>query len=251
MTRIVGGGSLELIGLHCHIGTFIQDPAAHGQAAGKLARFANEIRAAHGIKLSFLDLGGGFASPNTLKGQYLQGEQTAPSFARYADAICDGLAALDVPAAELPTLVLETGRALVDEAGYLVSSVHATKRLPDGQRALVLDAGVNVLFTSYWYNHEVLPAQETRGLPEPVVLYGPLCMNIDVLRDSVSLAPLSVGDRVVFKNVGAYNMTQWMQFIALRPAVVMVGSEGKVAVVRRAEQVADVSACEAVPEWLR
>lgn len=248
--RVVRSDRMELVGLHTHIGTFILDPNAYGAAAKKLAELANEIKAAHGIKLQFLDLGGGLASPNTLKGTYLGGEQTTPSFTRYADAICEGLAALDYPQKDLPTLVLETGRALVDEAGYLVSSVQAQKRLPGGERALVIDAGVNLLFTSFWYKHEVLPAQETRGLPEPTVIYGPLCMNIDVMRDSVNLPPLAVGERVVFKNVGAYNVTQWMQFITMRPAVVMIGSDGRVARIRRAEQVEDLSSLEGVPEWL-
>jgi diaminopimelate decarboxylase len=249
--RIVSGGKMDFVGLHCHIGTFIADPAPYGQAAGKLARFANELRKAHGVVLEFLDVGGGFASPNTLKGQYHGGEQTSPSFARYADAICDALTALDLPASELPTLVLETGRALVDEAATLVATVHATKRLPEGQRGLVLDAGVNLLFTSFWYNHDVVPAQEFRGMLEPTVLYGPLCMNIDVLRDAVSLPPLSPGDRLCFRNVGAYNMTQWMQFIALRPAVVMIGEGGRVGVVRRAENVSDFKTCAAGPAWAR
>ena len=248
--RVVRSDHLDLVGLHTHVGTFILDPSAHGSAARKLARLANEIRAAHGVKLSFIDLGGGFASPNTLKGTYLVGEQASPSFAQYADAICDGLAELDAPQKELPTLVLETGRALVDEAGYLVTTVEATKRLPGGERALVVDAGVNLLFTSFWYNHEVVPAQETRGLPEPTVIHGPLCMNIDVLRESVRLPPLGVGDRLVLRNVGAYNVTQWMQFITMRPAVVMVGPDGKAARIRRAEVVEDLSGLEQVPEWL-
>jgi diaminopimelate decarboxylase len=248
--RVVASDHLDLVGLHTHVGTFILDPNAHGIAARKLAGLANDIRAQHDIKLSFIDIGGGFASQNTLKGQYLAGEQASPSFARYADAVADGLAELEYPQKELPTLVLETGRALVDDAGYLVSTVQATKRLPGGERALVLDAGVNLLFTSFWYKHEALPAQESRGLLEPTVLYGPLCMNIDVLRDQVQLPPLGVGDRIVFKNVGAYNVTQWMQFITMRPAVVMIGSEGRVARIRRAENVEDLASYEALPEWL-
>jgi diaminopimelate decarboxylase len=249
--RIVRSDRMDLIGLHTHIGTFILDANAHGAAARKLAQLANEIRAAHGIKLAFLDLGGGFASPNTLKGTYLVGDQASPSFARYADAICDGLAELDYPEKELPTLVLETGRALVDDAGYLVTTVQAQKRLPGGERALVVDAGVNLLFTSFWYKHDVVPAQEARGLAEPTVIYGPLCMNIDVMRDSVQLPPLATGERLVFRNVGAYNVTQWMQFITMRPAVVMIGSEGRVACIRRAEHVDDLASYEEVPEWLR
>jgi diaminopimelate decarboxylase len=249
--RVVAAGHLDLVGLHTHIGTFILEPRAYGAAASKVARFASELRAKHGILLSFIDLGGGFASPNTLKGQYLDGEQASPPFSRYADAICEGLAELDYPTGQRPTLVLETGRALVDDAGSLISTVHATKRLPDGRRALVLDAGVNLLFTSFWYRHDVVVAQEGLGLSEPTVLYGPLCMNIDVLRDAVPLPPLSAGDRVLFRNVGAYNVTQWMQFITLRPAVVMVGVNGTATVIRRAETVDDLNSYEAVPSWLR
>ncbi len=248
--RLVGGGQLQLAGLHCHIGTFILDEAPYRQAAAKIAAFANELRARFNIKLSFIDLGGGFASHNTLKGPHLPGDQATPSFSRYAEGILDGLSALDYPPDQMPTLVLETGRALVDEAGYLISSIHASKRLPDGRRALVLDAGVNTLFTSFWYNHDVVPAQEFRGVPEPTVLYGPLCMNIDVVRDTLLFPQLKVGDRLVFRNVGAYNVTQWMQFITYRPAVVLLGSGGKHALLRRREDLQAVIGPEELPEWL-
>jgi diaminopimelate decarboxylase len=251
VARLVSGGRLVLAGLHCHIGTFILDPDAYGKAARKMAELANEIRAAHGVRLSFIDMGGGFASHNTLKAQYLLGEQAAPSFARYADAICDGLAALECPATELPTLVLETGRALVDDAGSLITTVEANKRLPDGRRGLVLDGGVNLLFTSFWYKHDVVPAQEFRGLLEPTVMFGPLCMNIDVMRDTLQFPPMSAGDRLVFRNVGAYNVTQWHQFITLRPAVVLVGLDGKAARIRRAEELSDFTGIEEVPSWLK
>ena len=249
--RVLAGGVMDLVGLHAHIGTFVNDPLAYEQSSRKLAELANDLYESYGTLLSFIDVGGGFASSNTLKGQYLQGEQTMPSFSRYADAVAEGLSTLRYPPAQFPTVVLETGRALVDDAGTLISTVHATKQLPDGQRALVLDAGVNLLFTSYWYNHQVVPTREHRGAHEPVVMYGPLCMNIDVMRDSVSLPRLEAGDMVAFKNVGAYNMTQWMQFIALRPAVVMIGLDGQVSRIRKAETLADIEALEEIPEWLR
>lgn len=249
--RLISGGKAELIGLHCHIGTYILEPAAYKIAATKLVQFANDLRTDLGVRLSFLDLGGGFASRNTLAAQYLPGDQAAPSFERYAEAICDALTGLHYPPQELPTLVLETGRALVDDAGYLIASVTATKRLPDGRRGLVLDAGVNLLFTAFWYKHDVLPAQEWSGTLEPTVMYGPLCMNIDVLRDTVQFPPLAPSERVVFRNVGAYNVTQWMQFITLRPAVVLISPEGRVSTIRRAEHVEDLRSFEEVPEWLR
>lgn len=248
--RIIGGGKLELIGLHSHLGTFIQNPEVYKNAVIKVATFANEMREKFGVKLDFLDVGGGIASHNNLKGQYYPGSQTTPSFARYAEAVSDGLKALDVSPAELPTVVLENGRAMVDDAGFLISSVVANKRLPDGRRAVVVDAGVNMLFTSFWYNHEVVPAQPFRGMPESTVFYGPLCMNIDIVRDSMLFPSVDVGERVVFKSVGAYNVTQWMQFITYRPAVVLIGKDGKHGLIRRREDLNSVTDHEVIPEWI-
>lgn len=248
--RLRAGGRLELTGLHCHIGTFVQDVESYREEARKLAELANELAQEEGILVDTLDLGGGFASRNTLHAQYLPGDQVTPSFAQYADAIADGLSALRGRGDNLPLLVLETGRALVDEAGTLIASVHANKRLPDGRRGVVLDAGINVLFTASWYKHDVLPAQPFAGTPEPTIFYGPLCMAIDVVRDGLLFPPLATGDQVVVRNVGAYNVTQWMQFIVERPAVVMLSRSGEGAVVRRRESLDTLLAQEALPPWL-
>jgi diaminopimelate decarboxylase len=248
--RLRAGGRLTLAGLHCHIGTFVQDVEAYRQEAAKMAGFANLLAREHGVLLDYLDLGGGFASRNTLHAQYLPGEQTTPSFTAYAEAIADGLSALQGPPERMPTVFLETGRALVDEAGSLVTTVHANKRLPDGRRGVVLDAGVNVLFTSNWYRHDVVPAQELTGTPEPTVLYGPLCMNIDVVRDQLLFPPVSPGDLLVVRSVGAYNVTQWMQFIVERPAVVMISRKGEASIIRRRETVETLLGQEEVPAWI-
>lgn len=248
--RIRSGDALEVAGLHCHLGTFIQDVAAYRDEAAKMADFANTLAKEFGLFVEYVDIGGGFASRNTLHAQYLPGDQVTPSFAQYAEAVADGLSRLKAPAGREPALVLETGRALVDEAGLLVTTVHANKRLPDGRRAIIVDAGANLLFTAFWYKHDLVPAQEFSGTPEPTVVYGPLCMNIDVVRDHLLFPPMKVGDLIVVRSVGAYNVTQWMQFITERPAVVMVSRSGEVGVLRRREGVEALLAHEEVPEWL-
>jgi diaminopimelate decarboxylase len=249
--RIASRGILRLAGLHCHMGTFLLEPEAYKEQASKLAKLANQLRSELGLRMDIIDLGGGIASHNTLKAQYLPGEQSTPSFTRYAEAIADGLAELDYSPDELPTLVMENGRALVDDAGYMITTVQANKRMPDGRRAVIVDAGVNILFTSFWYRHDVVPTRHLTGMPEPTVLYGPLCMNIDVIRDTMLFPPLEVGDRLVLRNVGAYNVTQWMQFITYRPAVVLVSPSGEHALLRRREDLATVVAMEEMPPWLR
>ncbi len=243
----VESGKLTIRGLHCHIGTFILDPEIYRRQAKKLTAFTQEIEANFGVELNYLDLGGGFASTNTLHAQYLTGEQITPSFDQYAEAICSELLVLQSRPAGLPLLILESGRALVDEAGSLIATVVATKTLPNGIRGIVLDVGLNALYTATWYRHQIIPAQNFSGFMEETVVYGPLCMNIDVVRDTVMLPPIGLGDRLVIKPVGAYNTSQWMQWIQARPAVVLISEQGEVDLIRERETIDDLAYRERMP----
>jgi diaminopimelate decarboxylase len=251
ITRIMNDRNMELAGLHCHIGTFMLSPGAYETAASKLCKLALDTRAKFGKTVDYLDLGGGFPSVNTLKGAYLPGSDTVPSLDQFADAIAGAVLGSGFTHDELPLIILETGRALIDDAGYLLGTVLATKRLPDGRRGTILDFGVNTLFTSFWYDHKISPAQQVGEYTEETVLMGPLCMNIDIIRESISMPLLEKGHHVVVQKAGAYNMTQWMQFITLRPNVVLVDNEGKTHVIRKAETLDYVQMNEQVPDHLK
>ena len=82
-----------------------------------------------------------------------------------------------------------------------------------------------------------------------VKIYGPLCMQIDSINDSVHLSSTNVGDIIVFSNVGAYNLTQSMQFIQTRPAVILLGPQGS-EVIRKKETWRDIFSLDSVPERL-
>jgi diaminopimelate decarboxylase len=129
--------------------------------------------------------------------------------------------------------------------------VAATKRLNDGKRAVILDFGVNTLFTSFWYDHQVIPAQDFSQHTENTALYGPLCMNIDLIRENINLPLLTRGDHVVVPKIGAYNMTQWMQFITTRPGIVLIDEQGHMHQLRLPETLEYLEAPEIVPEHLK
>lgn len=251
LNKIVASGKMELTGLHCHIGTFMLSANAYATAAKKLGDLAWKCKTQLNTAIQYIDLGGGFPSTNTLRGSFLPGTDAVPSVDEFAEAITKELLLLGFPQAELPLLVLESGRVLVDDAGYLLSTVLANKRLSDGRRATILDAGVNVLFTSFWYDHKITPAQDFTQHTEDMALYGPLCMNIDVVRQSVNLPLLNRGDRVVIHKVGAYNMTQWMQFIQMRPNVILIDEQGQTHLIREAEKLEYVEQPEKVPHHLQ
>lgn len=250
LNKIMHSGKLDLMGLHTHIGTFIMSANAYAVAATKLAELARLLQVKFNHKLKYIDLGGGFASKNTLKGSYLPGSDTNPSFNDYAEAISSALINSHFSPGELPMLILETGRALIDEAGYIISSVIANKRMSTGRRATIIDAGVNLLFTSFWYQHSITVAQGTSQYREDTSLYGPLCMNIDCIRDSINLPLLNPGDHLVIHQTGAYNLTQWMQFIHLRPKVVMIDEMGDAHIVRENEEMESITGLEKLPGHL-
>lgn len=251
LNRIMLDENLVLKGLHTHIGTYILSANAYKVAASKLANLASNIFSKYDHAIDYIDMGGGFASQNTLKGAYLPGYDTVPSFDDYAEAITSGLVSSAIKKENMPELILETGRALIDDAGSLAGTVLATKRLADGRRATIIDAGVNILFTSFWYEHEIYPAQPASNYTEESTIYGPLCMNIDVVRDAVAFPVVKKGDHFVIKRVGAYNMTQWMQFITMRPNVVLIDTQGIAQLVRKQENMENITLNEIIPDHLK
>jgi diaminopimelate decarboxylase len=248
--RIQHSENLRLDGIHCHIGTFMLEPNAYKEAVKKVVALMRRIEKEFGIPVNYLDFGGGFPSMNKLKGTYLPPEVAIQPVESFIDAIADTLLE-ELEPKEFPDVYLETGRAIVDEAGWLISTVDAIKRLPDGTKSYIIDAGVNLLYTSAWYNYKVEIDREVQGAYENSVIYGPLCMNIDVVVESAFLPPLPRGTRIILSPMGAYNVTQWMQFIRYRPAVVMIMEDGKVEQIRRPENLQDIVGPESVPEKLK
>lgn len=248
INRIMLSEELDLIGLHTHIGTYITAPSAYAIAAQKMSHLmmATYRKFDHWIK--YLDLGGGFASKSTLKGAYMPGSETCPSFDQYAEAISNALISSEIPHEKLPVLFLETGRALIDDSGYVLTTVLANKRSSVGRRTMVIDAGVNILFTSFWYNLAICPTKNVSDYSEETTIYGPLCMNIDVIRDVVNFPLVNVGDHLVIERVGAYNVTQWMQFITFRPNVVLIDLDGKPHIIRHKEALESITENEFNPK---
>ena len=135
--RIANGGQLIPNGLHCHLGTFIVEPAAYARQIEKMIYFAYELEDQFGFTIDYLDIGGGLPSQNRLKATYLPPEVAVPSIEEFAERIGDGSIATSGPATSPPDSRID---ALIDEGGSLITTVEATKRLPT-EPAYVVDAG--------------------------------------------------------------------------------------------------------------
>ena len=248
--RAMSGGKLKIVGIHSHTGTYVDDVSVYRNAALGLVGLYAKIRELLGVKLKYWDIGGGYASRNTLNWAYLPGEQTCPTFDQYAEVICPILMNGPFAPADAPKLFIEPGRALVDEPFSLITTVAAEKRLPSGTRAIILDAGMNILSSIQWYRYDIRTAQDVGTMMEDTVVYGGLCMNIDVINASCSLPPLRRGDYLVIPHVGAYNLSQSMQFIFTRPAVIAIDG-GELYLIKEHETLEYVHQLDRVPEKFR
>ncbi|MFQ5763367.1 MAG: hypothetical protein ACE5GT_00420 [Rhodospirillales bacterium] len=256
LEQIAARPNMRLEMLHNHSGTFVLFHEVYSKAADVLIDTAQRAREL-GLAPTMIDFGGGFPSSNRLKPLYdvpggsdSKGDILFP----FAEAIFNRLGRAKDLFGGRPTLVLEPGRSVVDSAVQLACTVVAKKEIPGQGTGIILDAGVNLVPTACWYDHKVGShagdADDTEHSLEPVNIYGPLCMQIDVLRERALLPPMKVGEPVVVSNVGAYCHTQSMQFIEPRPATVLLGSNGP-EIIRRRETWRDVFSLDEIPERLR
>ena len=235
-------GVLNVICLHLHLTSYIVEADGEGKrapvqdikliwpksadmyetAAGKISRLAKKIEKELGIKVRYINLGGGFPSVKDLR--IYVSKVTEPLIQQFGE---DG-----------PVLLLEPGRAIVNDAVSLITTVLASRKLEGEQRAVTVDAGINSLPTSYWSSQEVRPLRPSGKRLRSTTIYGPLCLQTDIVANT-PINELERGDKIVVENVGAYNIPQGNSFIYPRPCVVMLqGAEARV--IRRTDTVNDI-----------
>jgi diaminopimelate decarboxylase len=137
------------------------------------------------------------------------------------------------------TLVLEPGRYLVHDAGFLALRAGLVKKA-SGRKWIVVDAGTN-LVPDFHENREICVAKRTEAQPEEVVnISGPLLSGWDLVAMRKALPQVRAGDLVVLSNVGAYTLSWSRQFCYPRPAVVLVRPNGNTVLIRQEETCEDV-----------
>jgi len=236
---------LNVIGMHSHIGSNIKDPETIREMAAAIFRFAAQVKETVGLTLTKIDMGGGLGFP-------YQADSQAMSQDEYASAILEE----NLPTLEKlgnPTLIFEPGRAIVADAGILLTKVEVVKRQGEQSWAIV-DAGMNTLLRPALYEakHQVVAAEKTTA-PATVDynLGGPCCESGDVIAKHAILPELGEGDLLAVLDVGAYGYTMSSNYNGQpRPAVVMV-TDGRIELIRRREGYEDLTAGEIIPPHLK
>lgn len=223
--------NVNLMGLHCHIGSQIFDIDPFEEAAKVMLNFIAKIKNELGYEIKGLNLGGGFGI------KYLNEHDPAP-FETYMEKTseivkntCSGLGIA------LPYIFIEPGRSIAAPAGITLYTVGARKEIPNIRTYVSIDGGMadNPRYILYQSEYEAVVANKA-GEPrnEKITLAGKCCESGDLIGENMPLQHAESGDIIAVCATGAYNYSMSSNYNRLqKPAVVFVNNgESRIAVKR-------------------
>jgi diaminopimelate decarboxylase len=223
---------VELVGIGCHIGSLLQDPAPFVAAAERLIALVDRLEG-NGIRLKHIDVGGGI-------GIRYKDEAPQPP-AAFVGGVLHALG-------KRPHgVIFDPGRSLVGNAGVLLTRVEYVK--PGTAKSfLVVDAAMNDLIRPALYSawHEVKTIKESASGVAVYDVVGPVCESADFLAKDRRLAA-AAGDLLAIMSAGAYAMAMSSNYNTRPRAAEVLISAGTAHLVRRRESVEELFALERIP----
>ena len=221
---------LKVVGIDCHIGSQITDMPPFMAALEKLLELIEQLHS-QGIALSHLDLGGGLGIRYT--------DEDPPSPAAFMQSIVDRIERH--PQAREMELIFEFGRALVGNAGLLLTRLEYVKQNGDRLFAVV-DAAMNDLIRPALYEgyHPIIEVHPTTGEPKLYDVVGPVCESGDWLGKARSLRLGVEDDLLAILSAGAYGMAMSSNYNARPRAIELLVDGTSLRVIRERETVASL-----------
>lgn len=234
---------LQLRGIHCHVGSQIQEPTLFINTVKTMVNFIETIRQETGYTADVLNIGGGFGVA------YLESDDPldfADTMTQVMDTLVAEVERFGLP---LPKIGIEPGRWLVANAGATLYEVGTVKEVSGVRTYVSVNGGMtdNIRPALYDAEYDVIAAtrmDEAKTLEAKIV--GACCESGDIISNRSLIPPVEAGDLLLVKATGAYNFSMASNYNQmLRPAVVFV-KDGTHRLVVRRQTLEDLVACEIV-----
>jgi diaminopimelate decarboxylase len=234
--RVLQLDSLDLVGIHSHIGSQIFDTSGFEVAAHRVVGLLRQVRDEHGVELPEIDLGGGLGIAYTTEDDPREPHQIAKALGDIVDGECRaaGLTA--------PRLSVEPGRAIVGPTAFTLYEVGTVKELEGLRTYVSVDGGMSDNIRTALYDADYTVSLVSRvSEAEPMLsrVVGKHCESGDiVVKDAFLPADVAPGDLLAVPATGAYCRSMASNYNhALRPPVVAVrDGEARVIVRRETEE---------------
>jgi len=212
---------LKVVGIGCHIGSQLTEVEPFDDAVAKVLDLVHQLRA-RGVEIEHIDIGGGLGI------QYR--DEEPPAVDAYAELVCRRLAG------QVKEVLMEPGRAIVGNAGILLTRVEYVKQTPE-KRFVIVDAAMNDLIRPALYEawHEIVRVRRDSEAPaEPCDVVGPVCETGDFLARDRAIAAAE-GELLAVMSAGAYGFSMSSNYNA-RPRAAEVMVDGARAYLVRARE---------------
>jgi diaminopimelate decarboxylase len=222
---------LRVVGIDCHIGSQLTELAPYAEALQRVLELVDAL-AAEGIELEHIDIGGGLGI------RYR--DEEPPAVSDYAATLLAQLGG------RRQQLIVEPGRSLVGNAGWLLTRVEYLKH-GEAKNFAIVDAAMNDLMRPALYDawHDILPVSERASGLRSYAIVGPVCESGDFLGHDRELA-LMENDLLLICSAGAYGMSMSSNYNTRPRAAEVMIDRANTVLVRAREEVQDLFANERV-----
>lgn len=220
-----GMSYIEIKGIDCHIGSQITELKPFVDALDRVLSLVDQLKN-NNIHLSHIDIGGGIG--------ICYQDESPPDFDIYTKAILNKIQNLDVK------IIFEPGRALVGNAGVLLSKVEYLKQ-NDVKHFAIIDAAMNDLMRPTLYDayHEIKIVREHDTKLQSFDVVGPVCESGDFIAKNRSLK-LKENDLVCIMSAGAYGMSMSSNYNSRGRAAEVMVDRDKIFEIRTREKSSDL-----------
>ncbi|MGF0110339.1 MULTISPECIES: diaminopimelate decarboxylase [unclassified Clostridium] len=223
--------NINLVGLHCHIGSQIFETEPFKDAAEVMLNYIYDIKQETGHYIGELDLGGGF-------GIYYSEGDKPKKIEEYCNVILDSVEKkCEALGIKKPILTIEPGRSIVANAGITLYTVGTIKDIPGVRKYLSVDGGMtdNIRPALYGAKYEALIANKaSEPMTDTVTIAGKCCESGDILIQDIQIQKAKSGDTLAILSTGAYGFSMASGYNKItRPAVVFARNGEARLVVKR------------------
>lgn len=216
--------NVNLLGLHCHIGSQIFDIAPFEEAANVMLEFIAKIKKELDFEVKELNLGGGFGIMYTEKDTPSPYDTYMKNVSAVVHKKCEELGI------NLPFILIEPGRSIAGPAGITLYTVGARKEIPNIRTYVSIDGGMcdNPRYALYKSEYDALVANKASQEKNDIVtIAGKCCESGDLIGENMPLQYAESGDIIAVCATGAYNYSMSSNYNRIpKPAVIFV-NEGE------------------------
>ncbi|MBW6409661.1 diaminopimelate decarboxylase [Clostridium weizhouense] len=235
--RVIGYSNLELVGLHCHIGSQIFSIEPYLDEVELMLNLIKSIKEETGYTIKELNLGGGF-------GIYYKEGDEPKKIEDFCSCILEKAKQTSLNLKmDMPTLIIEPGRSMVGNAGITLYTIGSIKNIPNVKKYASINGGMtdNIRPALYQAEYECAIANRVDSYWKEVVsISGKCCESGDILLKDVELPEMYSGDILAVFSTGAYGYSMSNNYNKIPRAAVVSVMDGKSKVMCRRETYEDV-----------